>query len=48
MKLPKSMRRTLGLVISGRVSSQRRIDPMAVPSVIVAGHAPFLLGQERE
>lgn len=25
---------------------QRRIDPMAVPSVIVAGHAPFSWGKD--
>ncbi|MFA0070096.1 class II aldolase/adducin family protein, partial [Vibrio breoganii] len=34
-----------GLVIIEEFK-QRRIDPMAVPSVIVAGHAPFSWGKD--
>ncbi|CAM4100273.1 L-ribulose-5-phosphate 4-epimerase [Vibrio neonatus] len=43
-EIAQEYERNTGLVIVEEFS-QRRIDPMAVPSAIVAGHAPFSWGK---
>ncbi|MFA0239297.1 MULTISPECIES: L-ribulose-5-phosphate 4-epimerase [Vibrio] len=44
-EIAKEYEKNTGLVIIEEFK-QRRIDPMAVPSVIVAGHAPFSWGKD--
>ena len=44
-EIAEEYEKNTGLVIIEEFK-QRRIDPMAVPSVIVAGHAPFSWGKD--